>query len=164
MAYKKRDRPTGAQAGNSNGTKLKEKDVRQDAYDDYCAHLAEGRGKRGWFYDKDGYSCSYETMEKYIKDEIEFDPSKKLNAEAKGYRCWESVVMDSANGRNKHANTATLQMFMRNKYGWDRADQNQEKSESTALIAVEAFVLQLKQYRLETMISPKAIADDSHNE
>ena len=145
MARKKTDRPKGAQVGNNNGLALKPPDVRQDAYLDYCAHLAEGRAKRGWFYDRNGFRCTWETMEKYIKDTLEFDPLHKLKAESNGYNLWEGIVMQSAKGNNKEANTATLQMLMRNKYGWDRADQVEEKHESNALNAVNAFVGMLRE-------------------
>ena len=114
----------GAPLDNKNGLKLKPADVRQDAYADYCAYLATGKAKRGWVYDKDGYTCTWETMEKYIKDTLEFDPLKKKAAEAQGFKKWEAVVEDSAEGKNTKANTATLQMLMRNKYGWDRRNEN----------------------------------------
>jgi hypothetical protein len=160
MAKKKDKNLGGAPKENKNGLALKDPDVRQEAYEDYCAHLSEGRGKRGWCYNKDGLNCTFETMEKYIKNEVEFDPQKKRDAEAKGYMTWESVVMDSAKGKNKEANTATLQMLMRNKYGWDKPEQAEERHESTALVAVEAFVMQLKGLQSSSSIDTRSNPND----
>ena len=69
-----------------------------------------------------------ETIEKYILDDKEFDPLQKRKAEAQGYAYWEQVVEDSAKGANKDANTASLQMVMRNKFGWDK--EGYEKKET----------------------------------
>jgi hypothetical protein len=164
MSEKKRNKGVGAPKDNTNGTALKPKDVRQHAYLDYCAHLAKGKGKKSWFYDKDGFRCCWETMEKYIKDTIEFDPLLKKNAESEGYSTWENVVMESARGDNKNANTATLQMLMRNKYGWDRQDNVEDRQDSVALIAVDAFVAQLRGIQLT--VKPQSLEQvdlDNHN-
>lgn len=139
----KGNRRGGAQPNNQNGVILKDADVRQDAYLDYCHHLSQGKGKKGWFYDKNGFRCSWETMEKYIKDTVEFDPLHKIKAESKGFQDLEQIVIDSAKGKNKEANTATLQMLMRNKYGWDKPEQTTERSESLAIGAVDALCAQL---------------------
>lgn len=147
MASKKRQEKSGAPVGNKNGMALKESEVRQHAYRDYCAHLSQGKGKKGWHYDKDGLRCTWETMEKYIKDGIEFDPLQKKIAESKGYTRWEGVVMDSAEGKNEKANTASLQMLMRNKYGWDKADKQEDSYESSALSGLELFFSQLNSQR-----------------
>jgi hypothetical protein len=108
--------------GNTNGIAIKDPELRQIAYASYCSHLAAGHSKKSWYFEHPDGSCVYETMEKYIKDEMEFDPAKKRIAECKGYQEWEKVVEGSARGTNKDANTATLQMVMRNKYGWDKQD------------------------------------------
>lgn len=110
----------GAPMGNQNGIALKDAKLRQQAYNSYCDHLATGKSKKSWFFSHPEYSCSWATMDKYIEDTIEFNPLKKEQAMSKGFGYWESVVEDSAKGKNKHANTATLQMLMRNKYDWDK--------------------------------------------
>jgi hypothetical protein len=69
-------------------------------------------------------------MEKYLSNDDDFDPIHKEVAWCKGYQHWEEVVSQSAIGHNKDANTATLQMVMRNKYGWDREkDESKETTE-----------------------------------
>lgn len=111
-----------APAKNKNGLKLKDPDVRQQAYEQYCAHLAKGKSKKSWCFEHPNpkLSCTWETMEKYIENAIEFDPIHKKIAETKGYAKWEQIVEDSAVGDNPDANTASLQMIMRNKFAWDR--------------------------------------------
>ena len=110
----------GAPKGNKNGLKLKDSEVRQLAYTQYCEHLAKGKSKRSWYFKHPQLSCTWETIEKYLLDEIEFDPIHKKIAEAQGFGYWEEVVEDSAIGKNQAANTASLQMVMRNKFAWDK--------------------------------------------
>jgi len=116
----KKEHKVGAPVGNKNGTKLKDPDIRQLAYSQYCAHLAKGKSKRSWFFEHPEFRCTWETLEKYLDNEVEFDPLHKKIAETKGFAYWEEVVEDSAIGKNKDANTASLQMLMRNKYSWDK--------------------------------------------
>ena len=44
-------------------------------------------------------------------------------AETKGYQRWEAIAEASATGENEKANTASLQMVMRNKFGWDKKEE-----------------------------------------
>lgn len=109
-----------ATPGNSNGTKLKDPKVRQLAYESYCAHLAKGKSKRSWVFEHPQLTCTYQTIDKYIEDEMEFSPIQIQSALSKGYAYWESVVEDGAIGKNQKVNPACLQMVMRNKFGWDK--------------------------------------------
>ncbi len=112
--------------GNQNATKLNTPELKAIAYASYCNHLALGKDKKSWCLE-DPIELTWETMEKYIRDNpIDFDPLKKQIAEAKGYNRWEQVVEDSAIGKNKDHNTATLQMKMRCKFGWDRVSRQDE--------------------------------------
>lgn len=118
-----------AKLGNKSGCALKDPKVRQKAFESFCAHRAKGKAIKSWWYeDEEGYSCIWETMLKYIKDNpTEFDPIKLKLAESKGYEHWEEVAELSAKGKNK-ANTASLQMVMRNKFGWDKEEAQIKKS------------------------------------
>lgn len=107
--------------GKKNGQKLKTPELKKLAYDSYCKHIAEGRVKKSWYFEHPDLTLTWQTMETYIaKDPSSFNPLKKEVAFSKGYQRWENVVNESAEGQNKNANTATLQMLMRNKYGWDK--------------------------------------------
>ena len=116
----------GGKPGNKNGVKLKSPDIRAEAYRQYCEHIAGGRSQKSWCFEHPELTCTYKTMNKYIEeDPIAFPPIQRQLAEIKGYYHWEQVVADSAKGINKEANTASLQMLMRNKFDWDKQDMNE---------------------------------------
>ncbi len=126
----------GGPQGNQYGVALKDPIIRQKAYQSFCDHLALGKSVKSWFYEDDDNLCCWETMLSYIqKFPMEFQPIKKKISEIKGFHRWESVVEASAEGKNKDASTASLQMLMRNKYGWDKEQQESappKESEFTA--------------------------------
>lgn len=106
--------------GNKWGVKIKDPIKRQLAYDSFCEHIAKGKSIKSWWYDDGEVVCTWQTMLSYTKDEAEFDPAKRLVAESRGYNRWETVVEQSAIGENKDCNTTSLQLLMRNKFGWDK--------------------------------------------
>lgn len=115
----------GAPLGNTNNVALPTKTLRLKAYKSFCEHIAEGNVKESWYYDDGEYMCSYQTLMSYIKDSpVDFPTIQKDVAYSKGYKKWEQIVGTSGTGQNKKANTASLQMIMRNKYGWDRREEN----------------------------------------
>lgn len=114
--------------GNKSGIALKDKEIRKIAFKEYCDHIASGRSKKTWRFRnplyKD-YHCCWRTMERYMKENpTEFQLIHREKAEIDGYYYWETVVADSAVGNNEKANTASLQMIMRNKFGWDKKEEN----------------------------------------
>lgn len=129
--------------GNSNGVALKDPEVRQKAYKSFCEHLSKGLSYHSWFYEDDqDNSCVGKTMLSYIKDNpLEFPSVKKEIADSKGFAFWEGVLKDSATGKNKDASTASLQMIMRNKYGWDR-EAKQDKDDFAENIRAIAQALE----------------------
>lgn len=112
-----------APKGNKYAVVLKDKDLRQRAYKSFCDHLSKGKAIKSWWYEEGEYSCTWATMLSYMQDAKEFDPIHKELAESKGYNYWENVAEESAIGKNSRANTASLQMVMRNKFGWDKEVQ-----------------------------------------
>ncbi len=125
----------GAPEGNQNRLALKTPEIRQKAYDLFCAHRAKGKDVKSWWYkDEEGNACTWETMLKYIKENpVEFDPLKRKLAECQGYQIWESIAEESAKGENK-ANTPSLQMVMRNKFGWDKEEKNPSQGNQTVQV------------------------------
>lgn len=118
-----------SQPGNKNALKLTTLELKQKAYKAYCDHLARGKSKRSFYFIDETLSLTWETMEKYIEnDPSVFDPIKMKMAESQSFSYWEDVVHASAEGTNPNANTASLQMLMRNKFGWDKPDVHREKS------------------------------------
>lgn len=124
---------------NSNGVKLKDPDIRQEAYRKYCEHIAKGKSKKSFVFISENYSCHWQTLESYIKDKVEFDPLQMELAYHQGYARWEQVAEDSAEGLNKDANTASLQMIMRNKFDWDKEGAGRDKVDNSKLEALAKF-------------------------
>lgn len=132
MTENKPARKPKAMPGNKNGMALKDPDIRQIAFKSYLDHLAKGKSKKSWWFEHEELSCIWITMEKYIAENpSEFDPNKVEIALTKGYYAWENISEGSAKGENE-ANTASLQMVMRNKFGWDKKDK--DESETTITI------------------------------
>jgi hypothetical protein len=106
---------------------IKDNDERQVAYQSYCDHIASGLAKDGWYYDNpsNGAHCTWQTMEKWIKDTDEFNPFIKSKAEALCYRFFEKHLLDAITGANTKVNIAGLQMAFRNKYHWDRQERRE---------------------------------------
>lgn len=124
---------TGAPLGNQNGVVLKDPEMRQRAFNQLCQHLAKGKSLRSWYFEEGDHMCCYSTMMSYIeKNPLEFASIKKTISEIKGYQYWESVCEDSATGVNPDANTASLQMVMRNKYKWDAKEDKSDKEPDNA--------------------------------
>lgn len=133
------------QEGNQAARKLDTPELMEYAYKSYCAHLAKGKSKMSWNL-KTPVKLTWQTMETYIKENPGvFKPIDKEIAWSDGFGVWEDVVEDSAKGINKEANTASLQMLMRNKYGWDKKDKVDEENQSSALQANEKLMDQLSQ-------------------
>jgi hypothetical protein len=132
-----------AMLGNQNARKLDTPELMEYAYKSYCAHLATGKSKMSWNL-KTPVKLTWQTMETYIKENpTVFKAIDKEIAWSDGFGVWENVVEESAIGKNKDANTASLQMLMRNKYGWDKKDQSNDATDGSALEANEKLMSQL---------------------
>ncbi len=122
-----------APEGNQFGVKLKDPEVRQLAFEQYCAHLARGKSQESFYFEHPEFTVSYKTMNRYIEENPEEFPAiKKEIARIKGFAIWEDIVEKSAKGENE-AVTPSLQMVMRNKYGWDKVATIAPITEETAV-------------------------------
>ena len=136
----------GPPKGNQNAAKLKTPEIKTLAYQQYCDHIAQGIPKEAWCFEHPDLTITWETMENYMEREpLVFPPIQKKIAEAKSYRSWFKVVADSATGDNEKANTASLQMIMRNKFRWDK----QETSSNYAQTDVRKFLENLENLKPE---------------
>ena len=131
----------GAPEGNKNGLKLKEPDVRQEAYRQYCAHLAKGKSKKSFVFKHPQLTCVYKTIDKYIEeDPVEFPPLHMQVAKSEGYAVWEEIAGQGAKGVNKEVSPPVLQMVMRNKFDWDRdLGKKEDHSSTDGLSTLEKF-------------------------
>jgi hypothetical protein len=151
-----------ARIGNKHPYKLDKMsaELRKKVYQSYCEHLAQGFSQDCWCYESDEITLTYKTMNKYLETEPGvFPPVYKEIAEIKGKKGWESVINDSAKGKNRKANAITLQLVMRNKYGWDRPDDAKIKSSPNEDLLIkedEIVKLKYKISQLEHESKPQA--------
>lgn len=139
-----------APLGNKFRQVLKTEELRKEAYRQYCNHLAQGYHQDSWYFEHPELTLCSESMEKYIKEyPQELAPINKRVAKAKGLKIWEKVVEDSAKGDNEKANTASLQMLMRNKFGWDKPEKDKQASDAEIRINLKEFAEELGQGRAE---------------
>lgn len=134
------------QEGHTTNVKLHTPELKQEAFKQYCNHIARGRPKKAWRLKKLGFTLTWETMEKYIKEDPDtFDPSQKKEAEADSLERWFTVLEDIATGDNQKGNVAATQVIMRNMHKWDAKDQFSEENDGNALQAQEKLMGQLTQ-------------------
>ena len=127
-------RTSGAPFGNSFGTKLKDPLLRQKAYKQFCAHIAKGKSKDSFYFIDGDFKCTWKTIQSYAKESPhEFPTIEREVAYAQGYGEWEAVCEESAKGENKDANTASLNMVMRNKFAWDKPEQQNSAVDSAII-------------------------------
>ncbi len=116
--------------GNKRGVKLKDADVRQEAYRQYCAHIASGLPKEAFFFDHPTHSVSWDTMERYIKENPNEFPSIKMQqAKSARYKVWMEHGNQLMRGRYKGGSPTVWTVIMRNIFkdiGWDREQISQD--------------------------------------
>jgi hypothetical protein len=123
-----------AQKDNKYAKKLSTEELKRQAFDSYLAHLGKGKSKKSWWFEHPELNLTWETMDKYIREEPQvFDSVKIQQAKSKGYQIWEQHAEDSATGENPKANTASLQMVMRNKFRWDK-DEYSDRYSNESLV------------------------------
>jgi hypothetical protein len=132
----------GGPIGNTKGLALKDPEMRQRAYKSFCEHRAKGKAIKSWYFIEGDSACTWQTMQEYMKDTVEFNPIQKDIAESEGYQLWETITEQSANGKNKNANTASLQMVMRNKFGWDKDKEKDRIIETLSSLLKSKDVIQ----------------------
>lgn len=113
-----------APIGNKYGTKLKQPDHRQEAYKQYCAHIAAGYSKKSWHYrhaTDHSKSLCWATMERYMEESpTEFDSLLMRDAESQSLRYFEDEGRKLMQGRYRNGSPEVWKTFMRNKFSWDK--------------------------------------------
>lgn len=154
---------SGAQPDNQNRVALKDPDIRQIAYQSFCDHIAKGKSKDSWYFEHEELTCTYRTFSKYLQDEVEFPPIKKDIAWTKGFQHWEAITEASATGADKKkSNTASLQMVMRNKYGWDKEERNNSQGTPEQQKDAQAFNEWLRQRQIKNEQEARS-KEDQHS-
>jgi hypothetical protein len=123
----------GAPKNNQNAKKLVDNDLKKDAYAQYCEWISNGNSKEAWRFKHPEMSLTYKTIERYIKESpIDFPPIQKEMAEAESLEHWEKMGLQMMLGEVKGAQPAIFQMFMRNKFGWDKESKVEHSFEPEA--------------------------------
>jgi hypothetical protein len=117
--------------GNKNALKLKTPELKKEAYRQYCSWIASGKSKDGWKFHNSEISLTSKTMEKYIRENPDDFPSiHKEMAEADSFAFWEEIGIKMMLGQVEKPSPAVYQMFMRNKFGWDKETHTSSTSET----------------------------------
>lgn len=111
----------GAPPNNKNGVKLKDPAIRQEAYRQYCAWIAQGKSKESFYFEHPEFTVCHKTIARYIDENpVEFPAIHKEIAECKSLEIWEQRGITMMLDKQVKSEPALFQMFMRNKFGWDR--------------------------------------------
>lgn len=114
--------------GNKSRQKLKTKELRQLAYASYCDWIAQGHSMEAWSFEHPDISLTKRSIEKYIRDYPDELPIiKKEIAIAKSLKEWETKGLRMMIGQIEKCQPAIYQMFMRNKFGWDKEGTGQKE-------------------------------------
>lgn len=130
MTKQRNPNPPPPQPGNKHATILKDPEIRQIAYRDFCNHISEGFPQECWSFEKGGYRCSYQTILSYIKNDTigEFDPILKEMSHSRAYKKLYGVGLNLMTGKIQ-GSPITWQVVMRNvnrRFGWDAEQVNQD--------------------------------------
>jgi|SRR5208337_234490 len=119
-----------APKGNKSATKLKDTDMRQEAFRQYCQHLASGYPKEAFFFDHPTHSVCWKTMERYIDESPSEFPAYLLEkAKSARYKHWLEEGKTLMQGGYKNGSPVVWQTIMRNIFrniGWDREQISQD--------------------------------------
>ena len=74
-------------------------------------------------------------MEDYIKKDVDFSTLHKKYAEAASLEIWEAKGLKMMQGLVDKCQPAIFQMFMRNKFGWDKKDST-DKDQANLIVQV----------------------------
>ncbi len=120
--------------GNQSATKLKTPQLKKQAYEQYCSWIALGHSKESWTFKHSVLSLTSKTMEKYIREsESDFPPIHKELAEAESLHIWEERGLSMMLGKIEKCQPAIFQMFMRNKFGWDKENYGQKDTNEPSI-------------------------------
>ena len=122
----KKPRLAEALKGNQNGVKLKDSDVRQEAYKQYCAHISLGYPKESFYFDHPEHSVTWQTLDKYIEDSPdEFNPNLMKQARAKRYETLFGEGIKLMKGGYPGGSPVVWQTIMRNIFKAEKWDQKE---------------------------------------
>lgn len=135
----KKPTSTNSHPGNKFGTKLKDPDVRQEAFRQYCDHLAAGYPKEAFFFEHPELSVCWKTMDRYIAESpAEFPPILIEKAKAARYKHWLNKGGSLMEGQFKGGSPTIWTVCMRNIFkdvGWDKEQISQDNKSHVQRLA-----------------------------
>lgn len=119
-----------APKGNKNSNKAaKFPEECKKAYVSYCAWIAQGKSQEAWKYKSDKMTLTHRSMEKYIREfPVDFPSIHKEEAKCDSLAVWEERGLAMMLGQIEKCQPAIFQMFMRNKFGWDKENSGQKET------------------------------------
>lgn len=113
-----------AHLGNNYGLALKDPEVRQEAYRQYCKHLSEGWPKQAFFFKHPKHSVCYKTLDRYIRENPDEFPAILMEeAQAARFKYWLNEGKNLIQGVYPRGSPVVWQTVMRNIFrdiGWDQ--------------------------------------------
>ena len=135
-----------APKGNDYNKALKTKAQKLKVFKDYCEFIATGKSKESWYYHKDGLKIGWQSMETYIKTDQDLKPYThlKADAESESLRVFEAKGLNMMDGKVDKCQPAIFQMFMRNKFGWDKKDSLSDKDQASLIVKAVHYAIESK--------------------
>ena len=129
-----------AAKGNQYAKKLDTPELRVEAYKQYCDHIASGKSKESFVLDHPDIVITHRTMEKYIRENAhELPIEHKERAHARSLAYWEGLGENMMLGGVLKCQPAIYQMFMRNKFGWDKEQHHSHSVEPEARLLLSRW-------------------------
>lgn len=100
------------------------KELRKQAFEEYCQHLEEGFPSYSFYFHTNGLSVSHETIEKYIKEApADFELGRLEKAKSRKHQYWMNEGKKLMKGEYKGGNGNVWNILTRNicrDAGWDQ--------------------------------------------
>lgn len=119
--------------GHKVNEKLDTKELKIEAYRQYCEHIAQGYPKKAWCFVHPELSLTWQMMERYLdeyKDDPIFNPLLMELAHSKAYKTWFEDGKTITKGGFKNASPQTWATIMRNMFDWDKDNRVQNTVET----------------------------------
>lgn|SRR5574338_732928 len=121
--------------GNSNNNKFyKYPEECKKAFKSYLEWIELGNSPETWRYKSDTMTLTKRSIDNYMREyPTDFPPQDKEAALAVSQKVWEERGLAMMLGQIDKCQPAIFQMFMRNKFGWDRETAVQKDSKAPLL-------------------------------
>jgi hypothetical protein len=128
--------------------------LRRRAYREYCDWVSQGRSPKSFVFRCGSTVVTGKTMEKYMITFPEDMPEELLAAAAAdGLEHWENVGKKMMMGQVKNHDSRIWMMFMKNKFDWDKASNDEKSSSEVHIKALTSTITQMYEKNAEFFMS-----------